>query len=460
MSDHNNERQEAEALEQFLQGFGDGKTQSPEQELAAAIREAAHAEHAPDAFKARTESALRSVIAARHGDKIIALPYGADTLSTRRWWRRLPGLSPTLTAAAVALVVLIGVVFWLLPAADDAPTATPVRARMVNPLPAEVGAFVTGFDHAERAALDTAGITWVAYRVTYAGAASTEAIFAELEPIIDATHGQARSLMVTVEGQPGWDDGHLPAFVADLAQRGVDAVEVLPEANIQRGNGSPFIAPADYVQLMTQVHTAVRAVSDDTVLITGAPALTGAEATFDNVHNTDTYYEGLLATGIEAVADCIGVSYLEGMVPPYAFSGDARDDYHARYLPTTLLTARQYVRETPLCLTAVGYYTGSEADALLSAYAWAQTITPAEQAVWSADIVEVVAQLERNHDVDVRLTVFTRLSPVVVDEPTVQSQVDAGYALLDASGACAACEAISLLRDDLTLAPFGGDGGG
>lgn len=454
MSDHHNEHDDAEALDHFLAGLTGDTPRTPEQQLAAALRDAAQQEQAPADFKARTEQALRSVIAARHGDKIISLPYGPDQATTkRRWWQRVPLPSPTLSVAAVAVVALLSVLIWLIPAGDDQPTATPIRQNMVNPLPVAVGGYINGFDHGERLALDTAGMTWIAYRIIYGGAASMDALLIEIDPMLKATHAQARSLMVSVNVEAGWNDGTLPDFIAALAQRGVDAIEVIPAANLQQPNSSPFIKPSEYVRLLTDVHTTVREVSSQTILISGAPAPTGADANFADMLNDNTYYSLLAAAGIEQVVDCIGVHYKEGMVPPYAFSGDARDDYHARYLPTTLLTARQYFAEIPLCLTEVGYFAGAELTYVPSGYNWGQTITAAQQASWSADIIEVVDQLGRDHDVEVRLTVFTQLSPRLSDANAAE-RVKAGYALIDVTGACAACDAISKLRNDRTLMPI------
>lgn len=438
-----NERQQADALEEFLMQNASAAPQSPEQALAKALLQSAEESRLPATFHTEMQTVIQA-LAAEEGAKVIPLPRAAKPASTARR-ARLPLPSPTLTMVAAVLLAFIGIMIVLLPSNGPAPLQStliqqpPVPLR--NPLPIMLGAHITGFDNAEEAALDQAGITWVAYTVRYEPD-NAEALLAEVEAIRTEVYEQGRSLMVTVEEGFSGLDG-IVDFTVALAESSVDAIEFLPEANISRDETLP-LQPEDYVELVGQIHEQLVASPFDPMLIAGAPAPTGAEDEFYNVLNNDTYYRRMAAAGIDAYVGCIGVAYTEALVAPDAISGDPRDDYHTRYLPTMLLNTRQYFPETPLCLTQIGMNITARPQFV---FEWADDLTPEEQATWTALMVMAVDDLATDYDLEIPLTVLYRLT-ITPNATTPMGAFLAGWDLLDEDGNCIACAAISELRDD------------
>ena len=79
--------------------------------------------------------------------------------------------------------------------------------------------------------------------------------------------------------------------------------------------------------MLRQAHGAIKAVDPTIMVISGAPAPTGAEGAFglDSVWNNDRYYQGMANAGVDEFADCIGVHYNEGIIPPGNTGGDPRN---------------------------------------------------------------------------------------------------------------------------------------
>ena len=83
-----------------------------------------------------------------------------------------------------------------------------------------------------------------------------------------------------------------------------------------------------------------------------------------------------------------GMHYNEGLTSAYATSGDPRDNYYTRYLPSMMnvywnITGGQ----RPICITELGYLTSEGYGPLPAGFEWATGMTIANQATWLAEAV-------------------------------------------------------------------------
>src|SRR5262249_33104490 len=141
-----------------------------------------------------------------------------------------------------------------------------------------------------------------------------------------------------------------------------------------------------------QAYGAIKAANGGTMVISGALSPTGAEGAFglDHVWNDDHYLAGLAAAGAANYADCIGVHYNEGIVPPTQDSGDPRSEYYTRYYNGMVSTYyNAFGGARPLCFTELGYLTPEGYGPLPGAFGWAGNTTLAQQAQWLAQVAQI-----------------------------------------------------------------------
>jgi LysM repeat protein len=221
-------------------------------------------------------------------------------------------------------------------------------------------------------------------------------------------------------------------YVGTLAKAGADAIQVWNEQNIDREWPTGQINPAAYVTLLSKAHAAIKANNAATLVITGAPAPTGAEGAFGlaKVWNDDRYYNGMAAAGAARFADCIGVHYNEGIVSPNQTTGDPRgDNYPTRYFPTMLNRALAAFPGKQACFSELGYLSGQGYAALPAGFSWARNTTEAQQAQW---LGEAVARARTSGRV-MLLIVFNVDFTVYGEDP------QAGYAIIRPQNRCIAC---------------------
>jgi len=235
-------------------------------------------------------------------------------------------------------------------------------------------------------------------------------------------------------------------FVGRIAALGPDAIQVWNEQNLDREWPNGKIDPAAYVEMLRQAYEAIKAADPEVFVITGAPAPTGAEGAFGlaAVWNDDRYYQGMANAGAADYADCIGVHYNEGIIPPQQQGGDPRTpDYPTRYLPLMIQRAAFPFRTTsiPLCFSELGYLTPDGYGPLPSGFAWASGNTIEEQATWLRDAVEIAASFS---SVRIALIIVWNVDFDVYTEDDPQ----AGYAIIRPDGSCPACETIGSLISD------------
>jgi hypothetical protein len=116
------------------------------------------------------------------------------------------------------------------------------------------------------------------------------------------------------------------AYVGVLAANGADGIEVWRDMNGR-------MTAQEYVQLLAYAYQAIKTADPNTLVITGALR---PVADTDNPEEIDsTYYTRLGEAGAAQFADCIGVQYVLGTVPPASTSGDPRGDNAIYYLPAS-----------------------------------------------------------------------------------------------------------------------------
>ncbi len=234
------------------------------------------------------------------------------------------------------------------------------------------------------------------------------------------------------------EDGYQNAYasyVGQLAANGADAIEVWNEMNIDREWKTGSISPAIYVSLLAKSYNAIKGANGSTLVITGAPAPTGAEGAFGTarVWNDDRYVAGMAAAGAARYADCIGVHYNEGIVGPDQASGDPRGFYPTRYFSTMLNRALGPFPGKKACFTELGFLTPEGYPPLPGGFAWAGGTSLAEQAAWLARAAVLSSSSGR-----VRLMIIFN-----VDFTLYGEDPQAGYAIMRPGGACPACDTLA-----------------
>src|SRR3990172_9581222 len=103
--------------------------------------------------------------------------------------------------------------------------------------------------------------------------------------LINDAHNRGFKVLLSVLGSPGdiaggANYGDFARFVGDLARFGADGIEVWNEMNLDREWPMGEIDPARYTELLRQSYAAIKAANPGTLVISGAPAPTGAEGAF------------------------------------------------------------------------------------------------------------------------------------------------------------------------------------
>lgn len=349
------------------------------------------------------------------------------------------------------------------PTATPTPTATlepiiPTQAAVANaPVPGaivnrgpgsiavgsfEYGGHVTGAA-SERAinAARNSGMTWMKVQIRYTVGTGTQYAAEQIQ----AAHGNGFKILLGIVGAPaelaaGGGDyiRQYAAFVGEVAGLGPDAIEVWNEPNLDREWPTGQISGGNYTALLGAAYQAIKARNPGVMVIAGAPAPTGAEAVFPGqVVNDDNFIIQMMQAGAINYMDCMGMHYNEGLVTGSAVSGDPRDNYYTRYLPTLLSRYWNLVNgQVPICITELGYLTPEGYPPLTSFFGWAQNMTVARQSAYLADAAAYASQSGQ-----VRMMIVWN-----VDFTRYDSDPMAGYAIIRPDGSCPACSALAGAR--------------
>ncbi len=338
-------------------------------------------------------------------------------------------------------------------AAPPTPTPTPTiipRPNPVNELPLPVGGHVIGFDESTVEAMRGAGMTWMKYQIPFiVGEGSLINVAYDR---INFAHANGFKVFLSIKGEKeelaslGAEEyfPQFAQFVGQVAALQPDAIQIWNEQNLDREWPEGQIDPRMYADLLRQSYAAIKAVDPEVMVVTGAPAPTGAEGVFGlgKVWNDDRYYQGMANAGVAAFADCIGVHYNEGIIPPNLQGGDPREpDYPTRYLPLMIQRAAFPFRQAniPLCFSELGYLSPEGYGPLPQNFAWATNTSVEEQAEWLRDAIQIAAQTS---SVQIALIIIWNVDFDVYTQDDPQG----GYAIIRPDRSCPACEAIATLR--------------
>ncbi|MBC7870440.1 MAG: hypothetical protein H7Y09_06340 [Chitinophagaceae bacterium] len=455
----NAEQRKAAELDQFLENYraAEMKPNLPEADFAVQLHDTVQSIRPDPAFLAKLAARLNAQHEAQftftpssnghhQEEKMTIFTNPAYPVSQKRREKAFP-----LVAAVALLMLTLGIITLALyprynafPSASVLMTATPEPA-----LPLPVGGWASEFLQTnDLNDLQTSGMTWLAVGLTYE-ADLPEFALRRAESWIVYAHDNGFRIMFQVQGNVEemssdrwyrqYDLGYAH-FVSRLAEQGADAIQIWNEQNLDRNWPSERLDPIDYVDLLRVSYQAIKMANESVMVITGAPAPTGAQEAFPGrVINDDNYYVGMAEAGVAEFADCIGMNYVEGIVAPDQTSGDSRDNYPTRYFVP--MTERAYaafqVSGLPLCMTQVGYLSPEGLDEPLPlVYEWAQASIE-EQAEWLAEAVEIAANLP---NVDIAMMLIWNV------DASIEDNVSQGYAIIRPDGSCPACEAIEQLK--------------
>jgi hypothetical protein len=290
-------------------------------------------------------------------------------------------------------------------------------------------------------AMRSAGMTWMKEQLRFSPGMSPSAAAG----MISAAHSRGFKVLIGVVGSPGdlaaGGAGYMQAFasfVGGVAGYGPDAIEIWNEPNIDREWPRGQISGTMYAELLRLSYQAIKSANSGVMVISAAPAPTGAEAAYPGqVMNDDRWLREVVAAGGLNYMDCVGAHYNEGIIPPSQRGGDPRDGYYTRYFHGMLDTYWSIVGGArPICFTELGYLTSEGYGSLPSYFAWAQNVTVAQQAAWLAEAAAISSQSGR-----VRLMIVWN-----VDFTLYGSDPQAGYAMIRPGGGCPACEALAGAR--------------
>jgi hypothetical protein len=378
-------------------------------------------------------------------EQLMLIPKPLQQPLTRIPWT----LAAALAAVLISMAVLVGLSIWpSLPQSTLSvmnPTPVPETA-----LPIPVGGYVSDFSEPVLQQMHDAGITWIGANLPYHSSSSELSVLLA-QSLITVSKAQGFEIVLRVLGNP--DDmltrsetytEDFANFVRQVAILNPDAIQIWSQQNLDAVWPRNQINPAAYIDLLRESYTAIKAANPDVMVITGAPAPTGAQSDFPGqIMNDDLYYQGMAeayaAVG-EPIADCLGVSYYEGIVAPVQTSGDSRDDYPTRYFPTMLRRAYEPFQSLglPVCITDLGYVSGDGlAEPLPSPFAWAADTTVEEQADWLTGAIKIASEFS---SIQIRMVMIWRVNGLP------QFPIANGYAIIRPDGTCPACGAIAALR--------------
>jgi hypothetical protein len=292
----------------------------------------------------------------------------------------------------------------------------------------ELGGQVPGFiSHA--GLMQQAGMKWVKYQVRGGGA-----------DLVAAGKASGFKVLLSVVGDHNratdpayWDE--FAQYLAGLAAAGADAIEVWNEPNIAAEWPEGQISGATYTQLLAKAYAAIKAANPGTLVISAAPAPTGAEAAFPGkVMNDDNFLAQMAAAGAANYMDCVGIHFNSGTTSPNATSGALMSGYHYSFYfwPMVDLYYNAFGGSRQLCFTELGFLSPEGYGPLSPNFAWASSISVAQQSQWLAEAASLSGSSGK-----VRLLIIWN-----VDFTVYGADPQAGYAILRPDGGCPACSAL------------------
>lgn len=326
------------------------------------------------------------------------------------------------------------------PPSNTGPAVAPGSGSIVGGF--EYGGHVSSTGSTRAAnAMRAAGMTWMKVQIRFTLGAGTGGA---AQAINDA-RAQGFRVLLGVVGSPselaaGGADyiRQYASFVGQVAALGPDAIEIWNEPNIDREWPTGQISGGNYTALLRESYNAIKSSNGGVIVISAALAPTGAEAAFPgSVVNDDNFLRQMVDAGALQFMDCVGMHYNEGTVPPTQTSGDFRDNFYSRYLPSMLsvyggITGGQ----RPICITEIGYLTPEGYPPLGSNWSWGSSTTVAQQAAWLAGAAAYASQQ------GVRLMIVWNVDFQNYNDNDPMG----GFAIIRPDGSCPACNALAGAR--------------
>lgn len=350
----------------------------------------------------------------------------------------LPTPTPTPTPAPTSVPVVQSVAAAA-PSGGGQAAVAPSSGSIVGGF--EYGGHVTNTATGAVGAMQRAGMTWMKVQLRYSPGGDPGVAAG---PISEA-HGRGFKILLGLVGYPndlaGGGDGYIQGFAswaAGIAAQGPDAIEVWNEANIDREWPRDQISGANYLRVLAPTYQAIKSTNGGVMVISAAPAPTGAEAAFPGqVQNDDNWLREVVNNGGLQYIDCVGAHYNEGIVPPNQMDGDPRDGYYTRFLMGMTNTYYGIIGgQKPICFTELGYLTPEGYPPLDPYFSWAANVTVAQQAAWLAQAAAILSQSGK-----VRLMIVWN-----VDFSNYGADPMAGFAMIRPGGGCPACDALAGAR--------------
>jgi len=306
----------------------------------------------------------------------------------------------------------------------------------------ELGGHVITLSPEAKAAMQTAGMTWMKKQVRWTLGEGT----AQAQAYIDAAKAGGFKVLLSIVGNPGemtnFDSyvASYAAYVGQVAKLGPDAIEVWNEANIDREWPAGKVSGTEYTKLLKPSYEAIKANNANVMVISAAPSPTGYAGSAGcvqngavHVCNDDVFFKQMADAGAGNYMDCVGLHYNEGIISPTASSGDIRGGYPTYYFGGNIGRARAYINQRPICITELGYVSPEGYGPIAPNFGWGANTTVAQQAQWLAEAASTSAGLGY-----VRLMIVWNINFTQYDGNDPQ----AGYAIIRPGGLCPACTAL------------------
>lgn len=332
-----------------------------------------------------------------------------------------------------------GQVLQIVGGSTTPPSPAPTQPPINNPPVAggfELGGHVDGFRYPDQ--MRGAGMTWVKKQIFWSQGQPASIV----QPHIDQARSMGFKILLGIVGDPAQLGANraqyiqdFAVFLAGVAALNPDGIEVWNEPNIDRQWPAGQISGAAYTEMLRAGYTAIKNANRNVLVISAAPAPTGAEGAFPGrVVNDDRFIRDMANSGAANFMDCVGIHYNEGILPPTATSGDPRGNssHYSRYYPTMVNLYASTFPGKPLCFTELGYLSPEGLGPLPAAFAWAANTTVTQQAEWLAGAVRQARASGR-----VRLLIVWN-----VDFTRYDSDPMAGYAIIRPNNTCPACNTL------------------
>ncbi|MCS7324525.1 MAG: hypothetical protein NZ532_04200 [Thermoflexales bacterium] len=408
-----------------LRGFLDPK---PSEEVVKLVEAFSRGE-AVDNIPTR-EPQFRAVLDS--GEQFIASP-SAETV--RIWAPQTPGEYRVQTVFASEREIVLGTRAFTV--STDAPPVDPLMLiddanGVQSDTPAvtlELGGYVQDLRLIPR--MRSAGMSWVATEVKD---------FEQPESFIREAKARGMKVLVRAYGDPKRlrEEGYRAAWtahLAQLAQLGVDAIEVWREPNHASRWIAGQINGAEYTALLRQAYAAIKAANPQTLVISAGLAQTGGlflGGCESEGCEEFAFLSQMSAAGAAEAMDCLGVQYTNGADAP-----DVVGAYHYSWYfqPVLSLYAGAFNNRVPVCFVALGYLAGKSVPRLPQAFSFAANTSLADQAEWLGKAVALAKQSGK-----VRLAIIWNVDGA--NFPATDEDPRAGYAMIRPDDTCPACDAV------------------